>query len=67
MKETALQKAIRKICMMTMEEVAIKIGVHPVTMSKWNTGKAKMHPVSFRKLFELGIPKSVLMDPSKEV
>lgn len=52
--------------MMTMEEVAIKIGVHPVTMSTWNTGKAIMSPVSFRKLFEMGIPKKVLIDPSKE-
>jgi hypothetical protein len=35
-------------------------------MSNWNSGKTKMHPESFKKLFELGIPKTVLMDPSKE-
>jgi DNA-binding XRE family transcriptional regulator len=65
-KETVLQKAIRQKCMMTMEEVANKIGVHPVTISNWNTGKAIMHPVSFRKLLDMGIPKSVLLNPSKE-
>lgn len=66
MKETVLQKAIRQKCMMTMEEVSKKIGVHPVTMSKWNNGKAIMHPASFRKLLEMGIPKSVLYNPSKK-
>lgn len=52
--------------MKTMKQAAIEIGVTPQTMVNWNTGKTPINPEAFKKLYELGIPKDVLINPTRK-
>lgn len=65
-KEKLLAKEIRLIGM-TQKDVAKKIGTSEITVSNWITGNSVISPVYVMKLAEIGIPKTAIREPSKEV
>jgi len=64
--ETALKKSLREEAMMSLGEAAKALGVSVQTMSSWNTGKRPINPTAFKKLMALGVPKSILCDPTNK-
>jgi len=65
-KEKQLAREIRLLGL-KRDEAARLLDVSEVTLSNWINGKHPIHPVSVRKLQEIGIPLSAVREPAKEV
>lgn len=65
--ETAFKKSLRVDLQLNMREAAKILGITPQSICNYNKGRTPIKPAIVKRLLEMGMPKDVINDPTKEV